>query len=410
MKLSACMQSIESLLDRQNSRMPVSGGEYREVSSVEHRSDRVGTGSIFVAIRGAQADGHDFIADAVSRGACAVVAEKDVECGETAAFFRVESSRKALGLLAARFFGFPSEKMLMIGITGTNGKTTIAYLLEHILAASGARAGVIGTINCRYAGEVWENALTTPEATDLQRILADMHRAGVSHAVLEVSSHGLALERVQGCGFDVGVFSNLSQDHLDFHSDMDDYREAKKRLFADFLRRKNKGGACAAVLNMADPAGPVMAAAVSPECRQLQVGRDRSRDVYPESVSFGPQGIDACIQTPGGAVSVRSGLVGWFNLENLLCAAGAAVALGIEPSVIAGALCSFSAVPGRLERIPDKAGRHVFVDYAHTPAALENVLDTLGRISSGRIICVFGCGGDRDSGKRPKMGEIAAKK
>ncbi|MFO7839286.1 MAG: UDP-N-acetylmuramoyl-L-alanyl-D-glutamate--2,6-diaminopimelate ligase [Desulfosalsimonadaceae bacterium] len=409
MKLSACMQSILSLMDRENSRFPVAGREDREVASVEHRSDRVEPGSIFVAIQGTNADGHDFIADAVSRGACAIVAEKEADVPSGTVFFRVASSRRALGQLASSFFGSPSEKMVMIGITGTNGKTTIAYLLEHILAAGGARPGVIGTINCRYGGKVWENSLTTPEATDLQRILADMHTAGVSHVVMEVSSHGLALDRVRGCGFDAGIFSNLSRDHLDFHSDMDAYRDAKKLLFKDLLRQRQERAACAAVINMSDPAGPAMAAAAPHDCLQMQVGMDSNHSVYPENVSFGPEGIDLCIQTPAGAIYISSGLVGRFNLENLLCAAAAGVALGIAPSVIGKALCSFSSVPGRLERISDATGRHVFVDYAHTPAALENVLDTLGRIITGRIICVFGCGGDRDPGKRPKMGEIAAK-
>lgn len=408
MNLAESIAAVRPVLDRERSRLPADGGKGMEVSSVVHRSDRAGPGSVFVAIKGARTDGHRFVPDAVRRGAAAVVVEQDVEVSAETALVRVTDSRTALGLLAASAFGWPAEELVMIGVTGTNGKTTIAWLLEHILSVQGLRTGLIGTIHYRWGGSVFANPLTTPEATELQQILSEMRKSGVTHVVMEVSSHGLELGRVRGCRFDVGVFSNLSQDHLDFHPDMAAYRRAKKRLFSAYLGKKSSEGRCAAVVNAADPAGAEMAEAAG-SCRVVRTGAAAKSDVFAVSAEFDLSGIRADVQTPAGRVRISSPLVGRFNLENILCAVGGAVALDIPLEAVSRAIALAAGVPGRLERVPDEAGRRVFVDYAHTPAALENVLETLREVGAGRLICVFGCGGDRDTGKREKMGEIAGR-
>ena len=409
MKLSESIEAVRPLMERNASRLPDKALRDKNITAVAHRSDQVKAGGLFVAIRGARVDGHCFVADAVARGADAVVVEEEVEVPGSTAIIRVSDTRKALGLVSASFYGHPADDLLMIGITGTNGKTTIAWLLEGLLAAQGFSVGVIGTINYRYGGKVFDNPLTTPEASELQRILADMKAAGVTHVIMEVSSHGLELERVRGCNFDIGVFSNLSQDHLDFHKTMEAYREAKKRLFTVYLRPGRGRGDCAAVINVADPAGDEIASA-SNHCWQIRVGMSAEHsNIYPLDAEFQPSGIKAAIRTPAGTVSVDSRLAGRFNLKNILCAVGVGVALKIPTFVIGMGINNVASVPGRLERLSDEAGRHVFVDYAHTPDALENVLATLGEISTGRLICVFGCGGDRDAGKRAKMGEIAGR-
>lgn len=408
MNLALLIEAMRPVVPGLPARQAAEGGAQIPVAAVHHRSDRVTPGTLFVAIRGARADGHAFVADAVSRGAVAVVVEQDVWVPEKAVRIRVTDSRKALALASACFFGRPSRHLVMTGITGTNGKTTIAYLMEQILASGQIKAGVIGTINYRYAGEVFDNPLTTPEAPELQQILADMRSAGVSHAVMEVSSHGLELERVGGCEFDVAVFSNLSQDHLDFHKDMRAYGNAKKRLFTEYLRPAGgEGRAGVAVIHTGDTAGRGLAEELS-GCRVIRVGADPENHIYAKDVIFDQSGIRAQIKTPEGEIPIRSRLVGRFNLENILCAVGAALALDVPAAAIKAGIESFANVPGRLEKIDDEAGRHIFVDYAHTPKALANVLETLREINAGRLICVFGCGGDRDADKRAKMGEIAA--
>jgi len=407
MKLSVLFETMRTVVLSGGSRESSAGAMNICVTAIDHRSDHVRPGSLFVAIKGEHADGHSFISDAVTRGAAAVVVERDVPVPGGVVRIRVSNSRKALGLAAACFYGQPTHNLVTVGITGTNGKTTIAYLIEQILAVQGIKTGVIGTINYRYNGEVFENPLTTPEALELQRILADMRNAGMTHAVMEVSSHGLELERVSGCAFDIAVFSNLSQDHLDFHRDMEAYGNAKKRLFMDYLHPK-KGRACAAVIHTADAAGRQLAAQLD-HCQVIRLGPGAENTIYPKDAHFDQSGIRAEIQTPAGEIAIRSRLVGRFNLENILCAVGAALALDVPAAAIQAGIESFLNVPGRLERIDDPAGRHVFVDYAHTPKALENVLETLREINAGRLICIFGCGGDRDADKRAKMGEIAAR-
>ncbi|MFP4225754.1 MAG: UDP-N-acetylmuramoyl-L-alanyl-D-glutamate--2,6-diaminopimelate ligase [Desulfobacterales bacterium] len=408
MKLSVLIDAMEPVLDPAKDRSDLPPEADPEISAIQYRSDAVGAGGMFVAIKGLRTDGHKYVADAIARGAAAVVAEEEVPAASDLPVIRVKNARKALALSAARFYGNPADQLVMIGITGTNGKTTVAFLIEQILESQHMPAGIIGTINYRYGGEVFANPLTTPEAPELQRILSNMRDAGVTHVVMEVSSHGIALDRIYGCLFDVGVFTNLSQDHLDFHQNMTAYWQTKKRLFTDYLRPgKRRANACA-VINTMDPKGREMAEQIH-HCLVITVGAGSKEKVYPIQTAVDQTGIQAEIQTPAGIAAINSELVGGFNLENILCAVGAGLALSLPVARIADGISAFKNVPGRLERISDAAGRHVFVDYAHTPKALENVLETLRAANPGRLICIFGCGGDRDPGKRPKMGEIAGR-
>ena len=408
MKLSLLIDAMGPVLDAADRSQAPSPENDCEIAGIYYRSDAVEPGGLFVAIKGLRADGHDYVSDAVARGAAAVVVERDMDAGPDAVVIRVKSARKALALSAARFYGNPVDQLVMIGITGTNGKTTVAFLIEQMLEAQNVRVGVIGTINYRYGGETFVNPLTTPEAPELQRILSQMRDAGTTHVVMEVSSHGIELDRIYGCLFDVAVFTNMSQDHLDFHHTMAAYWHAKERLFTDYLRPVDKKAKACAVVNTLDPKGEELAARIR-HCPVISVGGAPACTVYPIDAAFDEAGVKAAFQTPAGELAIHSQLVGRFNLENILCATGVGLALELPADRIAGSISAFKNVPGRLERIFDGAGRHVFVDYAHTPKALENVLETLREVGAGRLICVFGCGGDRDTGKRPKMGEIAGR-
>jgi len=375
-----------------------------EIKSVHCRAQEVQSGGLFVAIAGFAADGHDYIDQALQRGAVAVVSQKEI-AGKTINI-RVADTRQALADIAACFFDYPSQHLMVIGITGTNGKTTTAYLVESMLQRAGYRVGVIGTINYRYAEKVFTNPVTTPESLDLQRILADMRRAGVTHVVMEASSHAIDLYRIRNCWFDAAVFINLSQDHLDFHGDMQSYWASKKKLFTEYLVDGPKVDRAVAVINCNSPHGrelvhilqvPVIRAGSGPD--------DRIRS---QKVQFDLKGITGEIATPGGIFHFNSKLVGKHNLENILCAAGIGSALNLSSDHIKSGIEAVSAIPGRLERIENKTGRFVYVDYAHTPDALKNVIDALRAVMADRIICVFGCGGNRDNAKRPLMGGIAA--
>ncbi len=375
------------------------------IDAVHCRAQEVTPGSLFVAVKGFAADGHDFIPQAVSRGAAAIIAERPIPAEVPVVVAR--NTRRALAAVAAEFYDHPSRHLTMIGITGTNGKTTTSYLVESILAAAGHRPGVIGTINYRYGGRIFDNPVTTPESLDLQRILADMRAAGITHAVMEVSSHALDLFRVHGCRFDIAVFTNFSQDHLDYHGDMDAYWACKRRLFTDLLRQDPEPARKRAVINTADPKGGELAGWMG--AGALRCGPAVDNDMQVSAPRIGLDGIQARIHTPMGGLGIQSPLVGRHNLENILNAAGVGVALEIPLSAIAAGIQGLQNVPGRLERILNPSGRYVYVDYAHTPDALENVLLALRALTADRILCVFGCGGDRDRAKRPKMGAIAAR-
>ena len=367
-------------------------------------------GDLFFAFPGASVDGHDYVGQAVALGAVAVVAER--RPAESAlrgrALVLVADSRRSLAPLARRFYGDPASELQLVGVTGTNGKTSTTYLVESILARAGRRVGLIGTVEVRHPGESHRSLNTTPESLDLQRTLRSMRTHGVEAVVMEVSSHGLELGRVEGCRFDVGAFTNLTQDHLDFHRTMDAYRSSKVLLFERHLRP-----GAGAVVNADDPAaGAFEAAARAARARLVRVSRsDRSASVWLEDAQVRMDGTRARLRLPSGPLELTLPLLGDFNLENLLVASGIAVALEMSPEAIAAGAEACPQVPGRVERIDagDEQSPTVLVDYAHTPDAVEKLLRTLRPLTSGRLIAVFGCGGDRDRAKRPLMAEAVAR-
>ena len=389
-----------------------------DIESIHYRAQEVLPGGMFVAVKGQTADGHDFMHQALQKGAVAVVTQKEPpqpylnECLAQAVetqpiMIRVSGTRQAMADLAARFYGDPSENMTLIGITGTNGKTTVAYLIESILLQAGYQTGVIGTINYRYAGKTFNNPMTTPESPDLQRILAQMRRAGVTHVVMEASSHAMDLYRIRRCWFDVAVFTNLSQDHLDFHGDMPSYWSSKKRLFTEYLTQGPKSKRAAAVINCNDPRGKELADSLPMPV--VKTGSSSDCEIKAENYQCKLIGTTGKAATPGGSFDFKTPLVGVHNVENILNAVGVGSALNIAPHTIRDGIEALSAIPGRLESITNDTGRFVYVDYAHTPDALENAISAIKEIAPARIICVFGCGGDRDPKKRPLMGEIVAR-
>jgi len=379
-----------------------------EIRGVAYDSRKVAPGEIFVAIPGLKQDGRRYVEDALARGATAVVLEgADLLEGRSVARVLVGSARAALARLARAYFGHPSGSLTVIGITGTNGKTTTSYLVDGLLAAQGRRTGLIGTVQYRIGALSIPAGQTTPEALETQQLLRRMVDEGVTGVAMEVSSHALALSRVEGIDFDVAVFTNLTQDHLDFHVTMDAYRDAKRHLFV-LLAAGNKPTRTA-VVNADDASGLAMVADLP--LHTLTYGVRGRADVRPTRWSSGAEGIRMNVRTPVGHLDIASPLVGEHNVENLLAATGVGIALGMEPALIARALGSVGSVPGRFERVEAGQPFLVVVDYAHTPDALERTLETARKLRGpgGRLAVVFGCGGDRDRGKRPLMGGIAAR-
>lgn len=381
----------------------------------------VAAGSLFVCIQGAAADGHTFIATAVTQEAVAIVAnraQQETLAQQTVPVIWVDDTRKAVGDIATAFYEHPSSTLTMIGLTGTNGKTTTSFILEAIIRAAGGVPGVIGTINYRYGGHEFPARFTTPEPLELQRLLREMVDHGVTHVIMEVSSHALAMHRIRGIFFDSVLFTNLTRDHLDFHLDMETYYQAKKMLFSEYLREDGTG-----VILMDSDAEPVtkwglrlydeiMALGQGQKHHLLTCGIETDSDITAKDCSFKVEQTTATITAMGQPLALFSNLAGAFNLKNILGAIGVAIGLGLEPKLIARALATPLLVPGRLEAvaIPDSPGHPaVFVDYAHTPDALQNVLSTLRQLKPARLIVVFGCGGDRDPGKRQLMGDIAGR-
>jgi UDP-N-acetylmuramoyl-L-alanyl-D-glutamate--2,6-diaminopimelate ligase len=376
------------------------------VSGVTADSRRVEVGNCFVAVTGFRQDGRRFIPDALSHGASVVVAEPPdpVPQGRVLRVL-VPAARPALAALADAYYGHPSRALTVVGITGTNGKTTTSYLVEALLRARARPTGVIGTVQHRIGGEVVPAGQTTPEAVELQALLARMRDAGVRGVAMEVSSHALALSRVDGIAFDVAVFTNLTRDHLDFHGTFDEYRRAKRRLF-QLLEASEKSGRTAAV-NTDDPAGAAMVAGLA--LPVITFGLGRAAMVRAIERTSAIDGIRMTVETPRGRVRLRSPLIGDHNVLNLLGAVACGVALGIPLDRIARELGTVSAVAGRFERVAAGQPFLLVVDYAHTPDALERVLATARGLTARRLGVVFGCGGDRDRTKRPIMGEIAAR-
>jgi UDP-N-acetylmuramoyl-L-alanyl-D-glutamate--2,6-diaminopimelate ligase len=390
------------------------GSPTLRVTGVRHDSREVRPGELFVARRGAKSDGAAHAQDAVARGAVALIAERDAELAPVdVPVLRVSDARRALALSAERVYGSPSRALSVIGVTGTNGKTTTAVLVADALARLGARPAALGTLGFSFEGATHEGTHTTPEADDISRLLSTVRQRGGTHLVMEVSSHALSQDRVAALRFEVAAFSNLSQDHLDFHGTMERYGAEKARLFSELLPR-------CSVINVDDAFGRELAAhRVRGEL--ITVGQRSDADIQVERAELSARGIFASLAfhgrfasggrkpPAGGSLELRSRLLGEHNLDNLLLALGILVALDFPAELAAGALGLASAAPGRLERC-DGPGDElmVVVDYAHTPDALSRVLRALRSSTGAKLWCVFGCGGDRDPGKRPKMGRAVA--
>jgi MurE/MurF fusion protein len=396
--------------DRQSAHglVPESLGEL-DINAISSRAQDV-VGGLFLAVKGYAADGHDYIDQAISNGAVAVIAQTHpdpVNPDNYKNIILVKDSRKATAIVAANFYGRPSRNMTLLGVTGTNGKTTITWILESIFNACGFCTGVIGTINIRYNGATLDNPITTPDAIQLQKALFNMKQAGVTHVIMEVSSHGLDQHRVDGCEFDAGIFTNLTQDHLDYHKTMESYFQCKLRFFTDFLGPNSPGKIAPAVINIDNDWGKHLAKSLS--YPKFGVSHNQSADISALNISDDINGLSGTISLSGTPILFKTCLTGTFNLENILCAAGAALAIGVDIGKIQQGIESLTHVPGRLEKITNRLNRYLFVDYAHTPDALESILSTLVQRAPARVISVFGCGGDRDRTKRPLMGKIACK-
>jgi UDP-N-acetylmuramoyl-L-alanyl-D-glutamate--2,6-diaminopimelate ligase len=385
----------------------VTGATDLDIRGLFYDSRSVIPGGLFFALRGATVDGHSFLSRAVSAGAVAVVVEDDSDLPEGVTAVTVRDVRQTMARMAACYFGNPTAGVPLIGITGTNGKTTTTYLIESMLAKGGIPAAVLGTINYRFGTTCFESSHTTPESVDLQKMLRQLVDLGAKGVVMEVSSHALEQKRVDGCLFDVGVFTNLTRDHLDYHHDMESYLASKQRLFSELLVPDRQKPARHAVVNIDDPAG--LAIARSAACPVLTYGLDPGAALSARDVVFSTAGISGILCTPAGETAFTSRLLGRFNLYNILSAAGAAFALGLSLETIRSGIEMHGTVEGRLERVENDRGVTVLVDYAHTGDALENVLQTLQELATDRIITVFGCGGDRDRGKRPIMGGVAGR-
>ncbi|NVL89709.1 MAG: UDP-N-acetylmuramoyl-L-alanyl-D-glutamate--2,6-diaminopimelate ligase [Desulfobacterales bacterium] len=383
------------------------GLEDQIIDSIHYDSRTVTTGGLFVAIHGQHCDGNDYIEDAVEKGAVAVLTEKVWSGPSSVSVVQVEDARLALAALSSTFYRDPSRELCIIGITGTNGKTTTAYFLESILNAAGLKVGVIGTINYRFGGKSFTSPVTTPESLDLMQLLRNMSDSGTTHVVLEVSSHGLDLQRVAFCEFDVGVFTNLSRDHLDYHRDMESYWQCKRGLCVERLGVGSKQGRATAVINWDDPKGKDLSNEVAVPC--LRVGLSDECEIQARDIKLAIDGTSGRVKTPEGDFDFTSSLVGNHNVYNILSATGVAIALGIPVEKIQKGVNDLQGIPGRLERVDSEKDFSIFVDYAHTPDALENVLTLLREVTSSRVITIFGCGGDRDRDKRPMMGAVAGR-
>ncbi|HEX5951473.1 MAG TPA: UDP-N-acetylmuramoyl-L-alanyl-D-glutamate--2,6-diaminopimelate ligase [Actinomycetota bacterium] len=374
-------------------RAEVRGDAARAVTSLRYRSSEAESGTLFFCIPGVRQDGHDFAAEAVLRGASALAVERWLPIDATQVL--VPSVREAMGPISAAFHGRPAERLRMVGVTGTNGKTTTTFLLESVFRTAGWTPGVVGTTGVRIDGRVVPFPRTTPEAPDLQRLLAEMVDAGVDGVAMEVSSHGLHQHRVDGTRFAVAVFTNLTQDHLDYHASMEEYFEAKARLFTPALSDR-------AVVNHDSAEGRRLAASGLPT---VTFGLDRGAEVRAVDVRTSREGLSFRV----GDLEVRSALHGLFNIENCLAVLATARELGIADEATVRGIAAVRGVPGRVEAVEAGQPFLVMVDYAHTPDSLGNVLRTARPLATDRLIVVFGCGGDRDRAKRPLMGRVATK-
>lgn len=366
-----------------------------EINEVRYDSRAVRPGDLFVAIRGYATDGHQYIGKALEQGAAAIVCE-EAPAGTPAVV--VENARRALAEIAANRFGHPADSMTMLGVTGTNGKTTTTYLVKHMLEDAGHKVGLIGTNQNLIGDEVVETERTTPESYELHALFARMRDAGCTHVIMEVSSHSLVLDRVHGIHFAVGAFTNLTQDHLDFHKTMEEYRKAKALLFTI----SDKG-----VINLDDPAAGAMLADAKCPCLTFSCEKDAA-DLTAKNLKLHADGVEFVAATKGDLARVKLPIPGHFSAENALTALGIVLQLGMPLADAAKSLATATGVKGRVEVVPTDTDYTVLIDYAHSPDGVENVLRAVRGFAKGRVVALFGCGGDRDRTKRPKMGKIAA--
>jgi UDP-N-acetylmuramoyl-L-alanyl-D-glutamate--2,6-diaminopimelate ligase len=377
----------------------------RAVESIAYDSRRVQRNGLFVALRGEKSNGHDFIGQAIEKGAAVIVAER-AERNSRATCVVVENTRTAVADLAARFYNFPGRKLKLAGVTGTNGKTTTTFLIKHICDKAGLRSGLLGTVRYEIGERVLPAARTTPESLDLQELLAQIRDAGCKAAALEVSSHALAQERTRNLEFDVAVFTNLTQDHLDFHGTMENYFGAKAKLFEQLPQQEKKKNPVA-VINIDDRYGRKLIEKIDTKVSVVTFGTGIKADFRASNYRMEFGGTSYQLDARGKSYLVRVPLIGRFNVANSVAALAAANALGIGLREAVLSLGKSPQVPGRLEMVPAKRQFQVFVDYAHTPDALLNALKTLRELDPRRLIVVFGCGGNRDREKRPLMGAVA---
>ncbi|MFM7200825.1 MAG: UDP-N-acetylmuramoyl-L-alanyl-D-glutamate--2,6-diaminopimelate ligase [Myxococcota bacterium] len=371
-------------------------------------SRAVKPGMLFAALSGTQDDGQKYVKEAVERGASVVLLPAALSLPRGVAQLVSSDVRGMLAKLAASFYGHPSEGMTVIGVTGTNGKTTTTYLLEGLFNSVGMPTGVIGTVNYRFGDKVLPSTHTTPDVITFNRLLRMMRDAGAKVVISEVSSHGLEQRRVEGVQFDAAVFTNLTRDHLDYHQTMDAYFAAKKKLFSDVLGASKKKRRVSVVHTVGEYGLLMVAASKADQVMSVSTTSPDS-DIWVTAHRLSLDGIDAQVLTPAGKLRLTSPLLGQHNLENLAVAMGVGLGLGLSGEQVVNGLSAIRAVPGRLEEIPNPLGFKVLVDYAHTDDALERVLATLRPLCSGRIMTLFGCGGDRDKGKRPLMAAAACR-
>lgn len=378
-----------------------------EIQDVSYDSRTVTAGTLFICLDGARVDGHAYAQKAAEAGAVAIVAQKDIEVAEGITVIRVADTRAAMQAIVPSFFDYPSRKLRMIGVTGTNGKTTSTYVLRSILQKAGYRVGVIGTIQIMIEDEIIPINNTTPDVIDLQKILVRMVEANIDYVIMEVSSHALVLNRVAGCDFNVAMFTNLTQDHLDFHKTLEQYALAKADLFARVASPMNCKPNRAAVVNLDDEASKTMLAAAK-GVKTITYGINNDADVRATDITVMGTGTSFKVTGAYGEHDLKLRITGIFNVYNVLGTICAALSENIEWNTIIASLESFTSVAGRFELIDGGQLFPIIVDYAHTPDGLENILKTAKEFTKGRIIVVFGCGGDRDRTKRPIMGRIAA--
>jgi len=393
LKLSELLENIKVLKYKGNLEIDIEG--------ITYDSRQVSKNYLFICIKGCHLDGHDYIDQAIEKGAVAILVDKDVE-KDGATIIQVENSREAMPIIGANFYKNPSHKLKLIGVTGTNGKTTTTYLIRSILQQAKKNVGLIGTISYEIGNVKIESSRTTPESIDLQRIFREMVEQHADYGVMEVSSHSLEFRRVDQCVFQIGVFTNLTQDHLDFHKNFENYRRAKEKLF--YKTKK------ANIINIDDEHGRI----TCDNIRNLDVplityGIDNKADIMAKDIKIDDSGIEYRLVTPDYEAIIRSSIPGKFSVYNTLAAASVAYVEGIDKESISRGIENLKFVPGRSEVLDIDKPYRIIIDYAHAPDGLENILISIRNYAKGRIITVFGCGGDRDKAKRPIMGEIAGK-